>query len=104
LPNRRRGSLHRALLLTQFGGFISQHDPAPITFIALRSISRGEELSFDYTTTEWTLDKGGFVDHSTLRPVKGFKYLEEEEKRRLLEAGLLPVHVMQLWLGELLDT
>ena len=62
-----------------------------------------EELSFDYTTTEWSLDGGGFVDASTGRPARGFKYLEEEQKRRLLQASLLPAHILQLWLGEVLD-
>ena len=85
------------------GVFINPHDTTPISFVALKAISCGEELSFDYTTTEWELGQGGFIDISTGRPVKGFKYLEEEEKRRLLEAGLLPAHVLQLWLSELLD-
>jgi len=85
------------------GVFISQHDPVPISFVALRPISRGEELSFDYTTTEWSLDGGGFVDASTSRPVRGFKYLEDEQKRQLLEAGLLPAQILQLWLGEVLE-
>ena len=82
---------------------VSPHEPIPITFVALHAIDRGEELSFDYTTTEWALDKGGFTDHSTDRPVKGFKYLGEDERRRLLESGLLPAHILQLWLSELLD-
>ena len=85
------------------GVFISPHDPVPISFVALRPIGRGEELSFDYTTTEWSLDGGGFVDASTSRPVRGFKYLEDEQKRQLLEAGLLPAHILQLWLGEVLN-
>ena len=75
----------------------------PIKFVALRPICKGEELSFDYTTTEWELEDGGFVDAATQRRVAGFKHLDDDEKRRLLEAGLLPAHIMQLWLGEALD-
>jgi hypothetical protein len=75
----------------------------PIEFVALRTIEVGEQFSFDYTTTEWELQNGGFVDHTTGRPVRGFKHLESEDQRRLLNAGVLPAHIMQLWLTELLD-
>lgn len=44
-----------------------------------------------------------FVDGVTGRPVRGFKHLECEHKRRQLDAGMLPAHIMQLWLGELLS-
>ena len=36
------------------------------------------------------------------RPVRGFRHLDETQKRALLDAGLLPAHILQLWLGELL--
>ena len=75
----------------------------PIKFVALRPIERGEPFSFDYTTTEWELQNGGFVDSASGRAVRGFKHLECEHKRRALDGGLLPAHIMQLWLGELLS-
>jgi hypothetical protein len=75
----------------------------PIEFVALRTIEVGEQFSFDYTTTEWELQNNGFVDHASGRPVRGFKHLNSEDKRRLLDSGLLPAHIMQLWLTELLS-
>ena len=75
----------------------------PIQFVALRTIPKGEELSFDYTTTEWELENGGFADATSGVPVRGFKYLDEAQKRRLLDAGLLPAHILRLWLGDVLD-
>ena len=36
-------------------------------------------------------------------PATGFKHLEAAQKRRLLDAGLLPAHILQLWLGEVLE-
>jgi hypothetical protein len=86
------------------GVFVSAFSERPVEFVALRSIEKGEQLSFDYTTTEWELSDGGFVDHKTGRPVRGFKHLDHSERRKLLDAGLLPAHTMQLWLKELLDT
>ena len=81
---------------------IAPLEPKPISFVALRPIPKGEEISFDYTTTEWELGDGGFVDASTSTPVRGFKHLADAQKRRLLDAGLLPAHIIQLWLGEVL--
>lgn len=81
---------------------ISPLETTPIKFVALRSIQKGEELSFNYTTTEWELENGGFVDATTAQPVRGFKHLPEEQKQQLLAAGLLPAHIMQLWLTEVL--
>ena len=54
-------------------------------------------------TTEWVLQSDGFVDHTTSWPVRGFKHLSSEDQRRLLNAGVLPAHIMQLWLTELLS-
>ena len=50
---------------------VSPREPEPIKFVALRAIIKGEELSFDYTTTEWELEDGGFVDATTNTPVRG---------------------------------
>ena len=68
----------------------------------MRPIEQGEPLSFDYTTTEWELTDGGFTDAETGQRVMGFKHLSEEQKTKLLDAGLLPPHIMQLWLQETL--
>lgn len=86
------------------GVFISPFSERPIEFVALRSIEEGEQFSFDYTTTEWELQGGGFIDHKSGRPVRGFKHLDDGERRKHLDAGLLPAHIMQLWLKELIST
>lgn len=52
----------------------------PIEFVALRTIIKGEQLSFDYTTTEWELEDDGFVDATTGRPVRA----ASDAARRLL--------------------
>lgn len=69
----------------------------PIQFRALRVIPQGEQLAFDYTTTEWELESGGFVDFATRTPVRGFRHLGDERQRELLAAGLLPAHILELW-------
>lgn len=77
-------------------------EPLSIQFVALRTIAEGEELSIDYTATEWECESGGFVDAASGRPVRGFKYLDEAQKRYLMDAGLLPQHILRLWLGDVL--
>lgn len=72
----------------------------PVEFRALTAIAQGEQLSFDYTTTEWSLENDGFVDHATGKPVRGFKYLSDERRRELLAAGLLPAHILELWIAD----
>ena len=61
---------------------------------------RARAVSFDYTTTEWELEDGGFVDFATGAPVRGFRHLSEERRKQLLVAGLLPKHILELWLKE----
>ena len=71
-----------------------------VDFVALRDIARGESLTFDYTTTEWDMGEP-FTDAETGMPCQGFKHLPCERKMSLLSAGLLPPHIMHLWLLEL---
>ena len=71
-----------------------------VDFVALRDIEVDEILSIDYTATEWETAGGGFVCEASGREVRGFKHLTEEEKKRLLQAGMLPAHVLRLWLAE----
>eukprot|EP00966_Prymnesium_polylepis_P288887 6672872-Prymnesium_polylepis.1 len=71
----------------------------PIDFVALRDIREGEALSIDYTTTEYVMG-APFVDEASGREVRGFKFRAEAEQRRLLDAGLLPAHVLRLWLRD----
>ena len=72
----------------------------PIDLVALRDIEEGEAFSIDYTICEWVMG-APFVDEATGRDVRGFKHRSEEEKLRLLGAGLLPAHILRLWLTEL---
>ena len=76
----------------------------PIDIVALRPIRRGEEISFDYTTTEWELSNGGFVDAASGRQCLGFKHRTAEEKLALLASGILPRHILALWLAETVGT
>ena len=75
----------------------------PIDFIALTPIKAGEALSFDYSTTEWSM-AAPFVDHATGVEVAGFSHLDDDRKRELLGRGLLPKHIMRLWLDDLHST
>ena len=74
-------------------------DPNPVDLVAVRDIRKGEQLSFNYCTTEWDMG-ASFVDAETGLLVKGFHYLPEEEKSRLLGLGLLPEHILRLWMAE----
>lgn len=71
----------------------------PVDFVALRDIAEGEDLTFDYTTTEWEMN-AGFTDAETGMTCHGFRHLAFERKIRLLEQGLLAKHILDLWLKE----
>jgi len=71
----------------------------PIDFVAIRDISAGEALSFDYTANEWDMD-AGFFDVESGMEVRGFKHLSEGMKIERLLSGTLPSHILQLWLLE----
>eukprot|EP00967_Tisochrysis_lutea_P034607 scaffold41372_cov40-Tisochrysis_lutea.AAC.1 len=75
----------------------------PIDIVALRDIRRGEEISFDYETTEWELLDGGFIDGNSGRACQGFKHKSEEDKSALLVSGILPKHILRLWIQEMLE-
>mmetsp|Transcript_45848 Transcript_45848/g.90839 ORF Transcript_45848/g.90839 Transcript_45848/m.90839 type:complete len:198 (+) Transcript_45848:78-671(+) len=79
-------------------------DPKPphaIEIIALRDIAPGDELSFDYSTTEWDM-AAPFVDVGTGTSCQGFKHLPPEQKKALLERGVVPAHILRLWVKEFL--
>ena len=64
-------------------GYINFHD---ISFRALRDIKKGEEVTFNYNTTEWYMKvpfkcKCGSKD--CLHQIRGFKYLTLEQKKKL---------------------
>ncbi|MBL7160598.1 MAG: SET domain-containing protein [Candidatus Aenigmarchaeota archaeon] len=53
---------------------------------ALRRIRKGEEVTFNYLTTEWDMKKKfrcGCGSKKCLRFIRGFKYLTAEQKGRL---------------------
>ena len=69
-------------------GYIDFQD---IIYRALRPIKKGEELTFNYLTTEWDFGwdlSDGFINYECASPkcygqIKGFKYLTLEQKRGL---------------------
>lgn len=69
----------------------------PIDFVALRRIKVGETLCFNYCSTEWEMAEP-FTDSVSGRPTRGFKFLEDHEKVALLKEGMLPAHVLRMWL------
>ncbi len=62
-------------------------DNDEIFLVALRDIAIGEELSFDYHTTEFDLGKDSFVcncsSKNCIGVVKGFKYLTANQRIQL---------------------
>ncbi len=58
-------------------------------FIALRDISRGEEITYHYLTTEWDMEVWGADfrcacgSPDCLGHIRGFKYLTRDEKLRI---------------------
>jgi len=71
----------------------------PIDIVAIQDIPKGMDLTFDYNTSEWELG-APFEDCESGQYCSGFKHLSPEERRKRLKAGLLPPHIMQLWLAE----
>jgi len=71
----------------------------PLDIIAVQDIPKGTGLTFDYNTTEWEMSSP-FEDCESGQWCAGFKHLSPEERRKRLEAGLLPAHIMELWLSE----
>merc|ERR1712032_1253318 len=59
----------------------------PVDVVAMRDIAVGEDLSFDYNTTEWEMGCT-FTDRKSGMEVRGFKYLSEEARRKHLAAGV----------------
>lgn len=57
-----------------------------ISYIALKSIKRGQELFWNYNTTEWDLGSG-FTCHCGLKccikKVRGMKYLMKSQQKKL---------------------
>mmetsp|Transcript_2305 Transcript_2305/g.4809 ORF Transcript_2305/g.4809 Transcript_2305/m.4809 type:complete len:171 (-) Transcript_2305:131-643(-) len=68
-----------------------------LEFRALRDIQSGEDLTFDYNTTEWDMNSP-FTDAESGEEVKGFKHLPEKRKQELLEADRIAPHILRLWL------
>jgi len=66
-----------------------------LTLVALKDIQRGEELTFDYNTSEYDLmDQGCFFtclcgSQDCIGDVRGFKYLPADHKKKT-EPFLLP--------------
>ena len=70
-----------------------------IHVVASRPIAAGEAFSFNYCTTEWELAEP-FTDCDSGQTCAGFVHLSEAEKLSALDQGLLPPHIMHLWLRD----
>ncbi|MCK5026408.1 MAG: SET domain-containing protein [Nanoarchaeota archaeon] len=64
-------------------GYIEFQD---LTYRALRPIKKGEELTFNYNTTEWDMGKGFQCQceyNSCYGQITGFKYLTHKQQKEL---------------------
>lgn len=64
-------------------GYIEFQD---LTYRALCPIKKGEELTFNYNTTEWDMKKGFLCQcefKGCYEQIKGFKYLTYEQQKEL---------------------
>mmetsp|Transcript_79205 Transcript_79205/g.154913 ORF Transcript_79205/g.154913 Transcript_79205/m.154913 type:complete len:209 (-) Transcript_79205:218-844(-) len=84
------------------GASATEASGSPILWVAVRPIEEAEELSFDYTTTEWE-GSSPFLDSESGREMRGFKHLSPDEKEAALATGSLAPHIMRLWIRDLLD-
>jgi SET domain-containing protein len=64
---------------------------------AIRDIERGEEITFDYSTTmdedHWEMECC-CGDSKCRRKIKDFKYLPEDIKRLYVSLGIVPRHII----------
>lgn len=66
-------------------------------FVARREIAKGEELSFNYLTTEWEMASpfDCICGSSTcFGSIRGFKHLPREEQERLLPAAAPHIQIL----------
>jgi hypothetical protein len=73
-----------------------------VEFITIRDINKGESLSFNYCTTEWSV-AAPFVDSEMGKSCKGFIAMSPEEKLEAMNNDLLPPHILRMWVRELLS-
>ena len=69
----------------------------PVDLVALRDLEEGEEITWNYCTTEWALVGDGFTDLDTRKAVRGFSHLSDGEKYELMATGTLSAHILSLW-------
>lgn len=72
------------------------------TFRALRNIEQGEDLYFNYTSTEWIMSSPfsctcpQCLKDGVSRKIQGFSRLSESEQQELLQANLVSDYVVSL--------
>lgn len=79
-------------------------DPESRQFVALELIPAGEQLTFNYLTTEWEMAEAfdcACGHENCFRVIAGFKNLDDSAKERLLE-DVLP-HIRKLHEGARVD-
>lgn len=69
-----------------------------VNLFAIRSIKKGEELSWDYSTTidedDWQLDCN-CGSPKCRKKVGDFKYLPEDTKKKYIELGIVPDYIVK---------
>jgi hypothetical protein len=75
-------------------------DTATIALITLKELKKGEEVTFDYATTESFVTPAAMVSKCLCRSVKcrgkimGYNEISESERKYLLDSGLLANHLV----------
>lgn len=69
--------------------------PGLLEMVARRPLEAGEELAFNYCSTEWSM-ASPFVCARTKAEIRGFRHLPLEERRRLLSEDLVAPHLQRL--------
>lgn len=71
-----------------FLNYVEKH----IDFYSISPIAKNESISWDYTTSEYEMDEC-FSDWESGKPCQGFKFLPEEDQKRMVVAGEVTPHV-----------
>lgn len=73
-------------------------DASSLTFFALRDIDKGGELTFDYTTTEYSMESSFECfcgSPECIRNIKGFAHLSLQQKHERIVAGVVSYYLLK---------
>lgn len=91
-----RGGLMRLLCHMKQPTLGARFKEGLLEMVATRRIEVGDELGFNYATTEWVMATP-FQCHADQVDVRGFLHLPKQEKKMLLESGLVAPHIQRLF-------